>query len=184
MAPLGLSVGTLRVGHQAQMTDDPSQPRRIQPPGRFHQHRFGSAVTWAGRSWVPAASTWAWAGESSPSANAWAVRVRGPRYRARAVRTRLLAAPALMRKRLRSHPAVEEACTPWSAPAAPRASTAARVAQPLAFLSVLLPPQDQEPFDQGGVGEPVQLLGGQPIHRRHQRPQLGRARWSNVCSSP
>ena len=37
-----------------------------------------SAARWSGRSWVPRASTWAWAGESSPSARAWAVPVSGP----------------------------------------------------------------------------------------------------------
>ena len=74
---------------------------------------------------MPAASTWAWAGDSSPSARAWAVPVNGPRNRARAVRTRLAAVPAPMCSRLRSQAAVEPAWTPWSAPAAPRASTAA-----------------------------------------------------------
>ena len=84
-----------------------------------------SAATWAGRSWVPWASTWAWAIDSSPSARAWPVAVSGPRYSARAVRTQPAAVLALMRSRVRSQLAVEPAWTPCSAPAAPRASTAA-----------------------------------------------------------
>ena len=52
-----------------------------------------STVTWSGRCWVPAASTWAWATDSSPSHTAWAVWVSGPRNRARAVRTALAGRP-------------------------------------------------------------------------------------------
>ena len=37
-----------------------------------------SAVTWSGSGWVPAATTWAWATDSSPSHTAWAVSVSGP----------------------------------------------------------------------------------------------------------
>jgi hypothetical protein len=49
----------------------------------------------------------------------------GPRYSARAVRTKLAAVLGLMRSRERSQPAVEAAGRPWSAPAAPRASRSA-----------------------------------------------------------
>src|SRR5215207_1284570 len=84
------------------------------------------AVTWVGRWWVPWASALAWAADSSPSHSAWAVAVRGPRNNARAVRTALLAALAPSRSRPRSQLAVEAAWMPWSAPAAPRPSTAAR----------------------------------------------------------
>jgi hypothetical protein len=83
-----------------------------------------SAVVWTGRSWVPWASTEAWAGESSPSVNALAVADSGPRNRARATRTRPLVSAAPMRSRPRSQPAVEGAGAPRSAPAAPRASVA------------------------------------------------------------
>ena len=91
------------------------------PAGPVRPRRRGGR----GGRWVPWASTWAWAGDSSPSVRAWAVPVRGPPNRARAVRTALLAAPAPIRSRVRSQPAVEPACRPCSAPAAPRASTAA-----------------------------------------------------------
>jgi hypothetical protein len=53
-----------------------------------------SVATWSARSWVPWASTEAWAAETSPSHRASAVAESGPRNRARAVRTLLLAAPA------------------------------------------------------------------------------------------
>ncbi len=85
-----------------------------------------SAVTWSGKVWVPWVTTWAWATDSSPSHTAWAVPVKGPRNRARAVRTALVAARSLRWRRLRSHPAVDPNSCPWSAPAAPRASTPAR----------------------------------------------------------
>ena len=84
-----------------------------------------SAARWSGRSWVPWASTWAWAGEMAPSARAWPVWVNGPRNRARAVRTKPAAVLGLMRRRWRSQAAVEPTWTPWSAPAAPRASRTA-----------------------------------------------------------
>ena len=41
MPPLEFTISAVWVGGQAQMGDDPPQPRRIQPPGRLHQHRFG-----------------------------------------------------------------------------------------------------------------------------------------------
>ena len=41
MPPLQFTVGAVRVGHQLEMAQDPSQPRRIQPTGRLHQHRLG-----------------------------------------------------------------------------------------------------------------------------------------------
>jgi len=87
----------------------------------------GSAatVTCSGNSWEPWASTRAWATESSPPVSAAAVTASGPRNKARAVRTLLAAAPAPSRNRIRSQAAVEGAWVPWSAPAAPRPSTAA-----------------------------------------------------------
>jgi hypothetical protein len=90
--------------------------------------RTGSALaaTGVGRSWVPAASTAAWAADSSLAHSAWAVPDRGPRNSARAVRRWLVAAPAPSRSRPRSQLAVEATWTPCSAPAAPRPSTAAR----------------------------------------------------------
>jgi Transcriptional regulator PadR-like family len=74
---------------------------------------------------VPWAITLAWATEIVPAVRASAVAGRGPRNRARAVRTALAAAPAPRRSRARSQPAVEAASWPWSAPAAPPASTVA-----------------------------------------------------------
>ena len=41
MPPLGLGFGAVRVGDQAQVAQDPSQPGRVQPLGRFDQDRFG-----------------------------------------------------------------------------------------------------------------------------------------------
>ena len=40
MPQLALTVGPVRVSHQLEMAQDPPQPRRVQPPGRRHQHRL------------------------------------------------------------------------------------------------------------------------------------------------
>ena len=121
MALLGPVTFAVGVSDQPQMGQDPSQPGWIQR--RAASSSIGSAwVVGSGNSWVPAASTAAWAGEIAPSVNAWAVAVRGPRNTARAVRTAAWAAPAPNRSRARNQPAVEEARRPCSAPAAPRAS--------------------------------------------------------------
>ena len=148
----------------------PPQPGWVQPPGRLQQHRFGLGGEWAARSWVPWASTWAWAGEMSPAVRAWAVAARGPRNSARAVRTQLLA--ALAPSRSRAQPAGGGGgLDALLGPGGPRPSTAGQPLQPLAFQPVHQPPQLQDPLGQGGVGQPVQVLGGQPVDRCRQRRQ-------------
>jgi hypothetical protein len=88
--------------------------------------RTGSAAAavWVGRSWVPWANTLAWRPTArrrpGPGRSRSGAGEQGP-----AVRTKLLAAPAPRWRRARSQLAVEGAGVPWSAPAAPQASTAA-----------------------------------------------------------
>jgi hypothetical protein len=41
VAPLPLPLGTIRVGDQQQMAQDPPQPPWVQPSGRLDQDRFG-----------------------------------------------------------------------------------------------------------------------------------------------
>ena len=43
--------------------------------------------------------------------------------------------------------------------------------QPLAFEAVQQPPQRHDPFGQGVVGQPVQVLVDQLVDHRRQRPQ-------------
>ena len=84
-----------------------------------------SAARWSGRSWVPAASTWAWAGEMVAGGQGLGGGGEGAAVQGPGGADQLAAVPALMRSRCRSQPAVEPAWTPCSAPAAPRASTPA-----------------------------------------------------------
>ena len=81
------------------------------------------------------------------------------------------AAPAPIRSRARSQPAVEPAWMPCSAPAAPRASTAASSPSHWPSRRSSQPPQVQDPVGPGGVGQPVQVLGGQLVDRGRQRRQ-------------
>src|SRR4029453_3327845 len=66
---------------------------------RAASSRVGAAsgTTWSGRSRVLAASTSAWAAESSPAHKAAPVAGRGPRNRARAVRTAVVGGPLAIR---------------------------------------------------------------------------------------
>ena len=127
MAPLGLVVGALGIGNQPQVAQGPPQPRRIQPPGGgLQQHRLGLRRSAIGEV-VGAMGQHRGVGDRElPGAQRLGGPGQGPRNSERAVRTALAAAPAPMRSRPRSQLAVEGAWTPWSAPAAPRASTAAR----------------------------------------------------------
>ncbi len=126
---------------------------------------------WSGRSWVPAASTWAWAADSSPSARAWPVWVRGPRYSARAVRTKLAAVPALMWSRWRSQAAVEPAWKPCSAPAAPRASRPASSPShwPSRRSTSCRSRWTRSP--RARVGQAVRVLVGQALGARRPAPK-------------
>ncbi len=130
-----------------------------------------SAATWSGRSWVPWASTWRGPGRWSPRPGPGRSRSGGrgtaPGRSAHSWRRcrRSCAAGA------RSQPAVEPAWTPCSAPAAPRASTAARVRQPLAFEAVGQPSQHLDLSARAASPSRSEVLGGQPVERRRQRRQ-------------
>ena len=135
--------------------------------------RTGSASTvmWSGRPWVPWVSTLAWVAEIVPSVRARAVAARGPPNRARAVRTELAAAPAPRRSRACSQAAVEPSCWSCSAPGGAAGVHGGEFSEPLAFQAVHQPPQDQDPLGPNRVGQPVQVLGGQPVHGHRQRRQ-------------
>jgi hypothetical protein len=139
-----------------------------------------SAVTWAGRSWVPAASTPAWAAESWPAARAWAVAVSGPRNRARTVRTLWWAAPAPMPSRRRSQPAVEGGLEVVFGAGGPAGIHPGQLGQPLSFQPAQQPPPLEDPLGPNRIGEPGQVLGGQPLDGRGQGGQLIR-RQSRMC---
>ena len=103
------AVAAVGVGDQPQMPQDPPQPGWVQPTGGLHQHGFGLGGDVVGQV-VGALGQHPGVGSRDvPSVTAWAVAVRGPRNRARAVRTALLAAAAPRRSRPRSQAAVEPA---------------------------------------------------------------------------
>jgi hypothetical protein len=60
------------------------------------------------------------------------------------------------------------AWTPWSAPAG---VDGGRFGQPVAFQAVQQPPQPQDRLGPGGVGQAVQVLGGQAVDRGGQGGQ-------------
>ena len=126
MPPLQLTISAVRVGHQLEMAQDPPQPRRVQPTRRLHQHRLGlHSRPASGSSWVPWASTAAWATRDLPTdqgAGRGGQRTpeHGPGRPDTAGRS-----PSTQRNRVRNQPAVEPTSWPWSAPAAPRPSTTA-----------------------------------------------------------
>src|SRR5215207_377836 len=126
VASLGLAVSTLGVDGIAQVSDDPPQPGWVQAAGRLEQGWFGlgggvgGQVVGAGGQHRGVGHRELAVGHSGGGGG------KGPRNNARAVRTQPWAALAPMCSRLRSQLAVEAAWMPWSAPAAPRPSTAAR----------------------------------------------------------
>jgi hypothetical protein len=172
------------VGDQPQVGDDPPQPGWVQVVGGGEQDRFGlgGGVGW-GRSWVPWASTAAWAADSWPSVRALAVPVRGPRNRAWAVRTQPLAVLVPMWRRARSQLVVEGAGWPWSAQAAPQASTAASSSSQW--------PSRRSSSRRSTRIRSARTASASPFRSWWpgcQRPRPGplvhRASWPNVCSSP
>jgi hypothetical protein len=108
----------------------------------------------------------------SPSVRAWAVAVRGPRNRARAVRTARLAALAPRRRRARSQLAVEAACAPASAPGRPLGIHGGQFLEPVTFQAVHQPSQHQDPLGPHRIRQPVRAPGGQPINHPSQGHQL------------
>ena len=119
------TLGPLGIGHLLEVAQDPPQPGWVQASGRFQEHWFGHGGGGGGQVGGAGGQHLGMGERQSPAAKAWAVAVRGPRNKARAVRTLPAAALAPMRNRARSQLAVEAAGVPWSAPAAPRPSTAA-----------------------------------------------------------
>ena len=151
-----------------------------------------SAVTWSGRCWVPAASTWAWATDSSPSHTAWAVSVSGPRNRARAVRTCAAGRPvAQMQPVAQPGRGRPDLLAGFGAGGAEGVDPG-QFLEPLAVQPIHHPSQLQDPLGPDNFREPVQVPGGQPVQ---EHGQLGQVVWlldrlvtglagSNVCSSP
>ncbi len=176
----GLGLGALGVGGQP---GDGPRPAAAAagpaaappPPAPVQPRRPGGRAS----SWVPWASTWAWATEML-AINQGLGGARSGGHRTGPGRSAppwrpppppSAAGPAASRRS--SRPAA-----PSSAPAAPRASTRGQLAQPQAFLAVQQPPPDPHPLGPGGVGEPVRVLGGQLLelghHRRQPRRLAGR----------
>ena len=182
MAPLGLVALPIRVSHDTELPRDLPQPGRVETSGRLWEHRFGRGAEVVGRSWVPWASTLAWAGDSSPSVRAAAVAVRGPPNSWRVVRPALAAALAPMRSRVRSHPR-SRGRDALLGPAAPPASTVA------SSWSQWPSRRSTSPHRTRTV-RPGRHRTGPPGLRWPTRPRPpGRrvARWpagSNECSSP
>ena len=182
------SVGAVGVGHQPQMGDRPPQPGRVQTAGRFQQDWFGlggevvGEILGAGGQHLGVRR-----GDGPRRPRPGRSAVRGPRYRARAVRTMLAAVPAPMRSRRRSQAAVEPAWTPCSAPAAPRASTPASSASHWPSRRSTSPRNTRTRSAQAPSASPSGSWAARPWSSATSAanpagvPADG---WSNGCSSP
>jgi hypothetical protein len=104
---------------------------------------------------VPEATTLAWAGVMAPSVRAWPVWVRGPRHRARAVRTWLGAAPAPRRRRARSQLVRGGGLEALVGAGSDTGVDGGEFVEPVAFQAVQQPPQPKDPLGPNGVGESV-----------------------------
>ena len=144
-----------------------------------------SAATWSGRSWVSWASTW--------RGPATAPRRSGPgRWRSTARGT----APersAHNGGRAGTHaqpgpqpPSGGAGLDALFGPGGPPGVHRGQVGQPVAFQAVGQLSQHPDPLGQGGVAQPVRVLGGQLLEFGGQRRQsvFWPGGWSNVCSSP
>jgi len=125
MPQLALTVGPVRVSHQLEMAQDPPQPRRVQPPGRRHQHRLSLNRDLVGQVLGAMSQHPSMSHRELPTNQRLGGRRQRTTEQRRAVRTLLAAVLAPRRNRARSQPAVEPTSWPWSAPAAPPPSTAA-----------------------------------------------------------
>ena len=108
--PLGLALGTLGVSGRQEMAHDPPQPGRVQPPGRRHQHRFGLGGQVVGEL-LGAVSQHLGMGERQLPVDQRLGGLRSGGHRTGPGRSApaMAAAPAPIRSRARSHPAVEPA---------------------------------------------------------------------------
>jgi hypothetical protein len=150
----------------------------------------GSASTAveAARSWVPAATTLAWAGEMAPSVRAVAVWLRGrgtgPGRSAHSCWPPRGPGAA----RVRSQPAVAGGLDTLVGPGGPAGIRGGQLLEPVAFQAVDQPPQPQDPLGPGRR-RPGRPGPGQPAHRRLRPgtpacPAAWSTAWSNVCSAP
>jgi hypothetical protein len=174
--------GRCRVGDQPQMGDDPAQAGWVKAAGGLHQDRFGLGRKVGGQVLHAVGQHPGMGQRQLPVGQGPGGLRSGDPGRGPGDRTQLLAVVAPMRSRRCSQPAVEPARTPWSAPAAPRASRAAssRSHWPSRWSSSR---RSQGSVRPGGVGQPGPVLGGQPVDRGRQRGQLvGRlAEWVFGC---
>ena len=113
---------------------------------------------------MPWASTLAWATEIVPSARALAVAVSGPRNRALAVRTKLRGRAGTQAQPVPQPGGGRPDLLPLVGAGGAAGIDAGEFLEPVAFQAVHQPPQFQDPLGPDHVTEPVQVLGGQPIH--------------------
>ena len=174
MAVLAGPVGGVGIGHQDQMLDRPAQPRRIHPPGRLDQDRFGLQLHMVSQLTGAAGDRLGMRGRDLPGTQG------GGGLRQRTTEQR----PG------GPHAAVGGIDTQPAAGAQPRGGRGSVLAlvgpggaagvdggeppQPLAFEAVQQAPHPQQVLSQGGISQPVQILGGQRVHGRHQPGQAVR----------
>jgi hypothetical protein len=168
---LVVASSALGINDLTQVPDGLAELGRVQPSCRLQQDRFGLGSDLIGQLVGALGQDPGVGGGDLAAGQRLSGRRERPRNNARAVRTDSGAAPAPSRSRPRSQLAVEGAGRPRSAPAGPPGIHPGQFLEPLAFQAAYPPLQGPDRLGQGSVGQPVQVLGGQLIHRRRQQPQ-------------
>jgi hypothetical protein len=144
------------------MPEHPPQPGRIQPVGRLHQHRFGRDPNWAGRSWVPEATTLAWAGDSSLAVGQGLAGLdQGTAAQGPGGPHAAGGGPGTQpRRRARSQLVRGGGLEALVGAGGPGGVHRGQLGQPVAFQAVQQPPQPKDPLGGDRVSQAGQVLGG------------------------
>ena len=171
MPQLAVAVGGGRVGDKTKMSDDPPQPGRVQPTGRLHQHRLRrhshivgevlgamSQHPSMGHSELPSDQGLSGGGQRTTEQGPG-----GPDEAGRGPGAQLQPGPQPTSRRANLLALVS--------PGSPPAVDSCKLLEPVTLQPVNQPPQGQDLLGQGGIGQAVQILSGQPIHSRRQYRQ-------------
>ena len=165
MAPFGPAGGAVGVGDQLEMAQDLSQPGRVQPPGRLHQHRFGLGGDVI-REVVGADREHAGMGHRElPGGQGLSGRGQGATEQgpggAHGVAGRSRAHPQAAPQPAGGGAGLDAVLGPGGT----AGIDPGEFVEPVAFQAVQQPPQLQDPLGPDRVRQPVQVLGGQVVDR-------------------